>query len=77
MEYSNERFETGRDNIDNYWNSVTTASTATNPVTTLEGLEEVDSIARNLQYEQDADSILDFTEIDPFSEAITIPDENP
>lgn len=77
MEYSNERFETGRDNIDNYWNSVTTASTATNPVTTLEGLEEVDSIARNLQYEQNADSILDFSEVDPFSEAITIPDENP
>ena len=50
FEYSNERFETGRDNIDNYWNSVTTASTATNPVTTLEGLEEVGTnIIKTLQ----------------------------
>jgi len=78
MEYSNERFQTGRENIDNYWRSVTTSNDASaNNAPTLESLETIDPIARNLQFEQTADGILDFTEIDPFSEQININDLDP
>lgn len=72
IEYSNERFQTGRDNIDTYFDDINTANT-----TTLEGLETKDPIARNKVYEQEADDIIDFSELDPFSEGITIPDLEP
>jgi len=71
MEYSNERFITGRDNVDTYWGDVATAN---NNINSLEDLQLIDPYARNLEYEQEADSIIDFTEIDPFSESISIPD---
>jgi len=78
MEYSNERFQTGRENIDNYyWKNYTTANSANNDVvTTLESLAITDTYSQNLDFEQTADGILDFTEIDPFSEQISIPDNN-
>ncbi len=72
IEYSNERFQTGRDNIDTYFDDINTANT-----TTLEGLETKDPIARNRVFEQEGDDIIDFSELDPFSETITISDLEP
>lgn len=76
MEYSNERFQTGRDNIDRYFilKGLDTTIEGTANTSTLETLVSQDPIARNLAFEQDADNILDFTETDPFSEDIDIPD---
>ena len=71
MEYSNERFDTGRYEIDHYFDDV--ASTQTT-VTTLEGVANNDSYAQNFDFEDVADDILDFSEIDPFSETISIQD---
>lgn len=71
MEYSNERFDTGRYDIDHYFDDVKTTSDA---VTTLEDLEETDPLAQNLVFEQVADDIIDFSEIDPFSESISTQD---
>ena len=77
MTYSNERFQTGRDNIDRYFASRDTTFEGTANTETLETLGSQDDFARNLVFEQEADNILDFTETDPFSENITIPDSNP
>lgn len=71
VEYSGERFQTGRDNIDTYFDSIDTTK-----ATTLEELETYDNNTMNLDFEKEADSILDFSEIDPFSENIIIPDED-
>ena len=73
MEYSNERFDTGRYDIDHYFDDITTVSTS---VDTLEDVETVDPLAQNLAFEQVADDIIDFSEIDPFSETIDIQDNN-
>lgn len=73
MEYSNERFDTGRYDIDHYFDNITTVSTS---VDTLEDVETVDPLAQNLAFEQVADDIIDFSEIDPFSETIDIQDNN-
>ena len=69
FEYSGERFLTGRDNIDNLFNDE-------NPVTptTLAAVANTDPIARNVYFESEGDSIIDFSEIDPFSETIDISD---
>jgi hypothetical protein len=74
FEYSGERFETGRDNIDTYFDGIDISSTATTPVTTLTQLANTDPIAKNVYFETEADGIIDFSEIDPFSENITIGD---
>ena len=71
MEYSNERFETGRYDIDHYFDNVSTTSTF---VTTLENLANTDPIAQNFEFEKLADDILDFSDVDPFSENISIQD---
>lgn len=71
MEYSNERFDTGRYEIDHYFDDV--AST-TDYVETLEDVANNDTFSQNFDFEQEADDILDFSEIDPFSENITIQD---
>lgn len=72
MEYSNDIFQTGRSNIDNYFRSMdTSANTAT-----LEALGLKDLNSQNLDFETTADGIIDFSEIDPFSESISIPDNN-
>ena len=74
MEYSNERFDTGRYEIDHYFDNVTTIMTGNNAVTTLTQLANTDPISQNFDFESVADDILDFSEIDPFSESISIGD---
>jgi hypothetical protein len=74
LTYSNERFQTGRDNIDRYFRNIDTTMEGTANTSTLETLAVQSQGARNLVFEQDADNILDFTETDPFSEDIDIPD---
>jgi len=74
MEYSNERFDTGRYEIDHYFDNVTTVMTGNNAVTTLTQLANTDPISQNFDFESVADDILDFSEIDPFSESISIGD---
>ena len=71
MEFSNERFDTGIYEIDHYFDDVSTTS---DQVTTLEDLEETDPLAQNLVFEGEADDIIDFSEIDPFSESISTQD---
>ena len=68
FEYSNERFETGRDDIDTYFDDI-----KTDRVDNLEELNVVDPIAKNVFFESEGNDIIDFTEIDPFSELITYP----
>ena len=74
VEYSNQRFDTGRPEIDQYFDDVTTVMTVNSGVNTLTKLANTDPIADNLFFEQEADGIIDFSEIDPFSENITIQD---
>ena len=71
MEFSNERFETGRYEIDHYFDDV---NSTTDFVQTLSDVANNDPIAQNLEFEQAADGIIDFSEIDPFSENISIQD---
>lgn len=74
MEYSNERFDTGRYEIDHYFDDVATTMTGDNAVTTLTQLANTDPTSQNFDFESVADDILDFSEIDPFSESISIGD---
>lgn len=69
LEYSGEKFETGYYEIDTLFDDIDPSTP-----TTLEGLANTDPIARNFAFEQVGDSIIDFSEIDPFSESISIPD---
>ena len=71
MEYSNERFDTGRYEIDHYFDGI---NSTTDFVTTLEDVANNDPIAQNFEFEKLADDILDFSDIDPFSDNITIQD---
>lgn len=73
FEYSGERFETGRENIDDLYANV---DADFDTATTLESLEDKDPFARNLAFEDEGDDIIDFSEIDPFSETIDIQDNN-
>lgn len=68
FEYSNERFATGRADVDTYFDGITT-----NNVDNLTDLGNTDSIAKNLFFEDEANDILDLTETDPFSEDINNP----
>ncbi len=71
MEYSNERFDTGRYEIDHYFDDVNSTTTF---VSTLEDVANNDTYSQNFDFEKTADGILDFSEIDPFSENISIQD---
>lgn len=73
IEYSGQRFQTGRDNVDTYFNSINTEILTSN-TNTLSKLSAIDPISKNLFFEQEGDSIIDFTEIDPFSESIDTQD---
>lgn len=73
FEYSGERFETGRDNIDEFYAN---AKENFDSATTLQSLDTLDAGADNLDFEDVADDIIDFSEIDPFSETIDIQDNN-
>jgi len=68
FEYSNERFVTGVEDIDMLFDDVNTEG-----VMTLEKLGDIDPIAKNIFFEEEADGIIDFSETDPFSEIITRP----
>jgi hypothetical protein len=71
FEYSNERFETGREDIDTYYDGIKTEN-----ISTLAGLNQIDPVAKNIFFEEDADSILDFSETDPFADTIINPTNN-
>jgi hypothetical protein len=77
MEYSNERIETGYRHIDDVFKDIITTTGGTANVSTLEALANTDPIADNFFFEKDADGIIDFSEIDPFSETISILDDEP
>ena len=68
FEYSNERFDTGIDDIDTFFDAYKTSG-----VTSLATLKTRDPIAKNIDFENEKTDIIDFTEIDPFSETITNP----
>jgi hypothetical protein len=71
FEYSNERFDTKVDFIDEYWDDYKTTN-----VTDLTTLKTRDPIANNIDFEDVGNDIIDFTEIDPFSETITNPTDS-
>jgi hypothetical protein len=68
FEYSNERFETGIDEVDMHY-----AEFKTDHVNNLEDMFNIDPIAKNIFYEEKGNDIIDFSEIDPFSENIFPP----
>ena len=68
FEYSNERFETGVDEIDTHY-----VDFKTTEINNLEDMFAADPIAKNIFYEEKGNDIIDFTEIDPFSETIFPP----
>ena len=70
FEYSNERFETGREEIDTYFDDI---KTTLDKVSSLQGLLQADPIAKNAYFEEEGNDIIDFSELDPFSEIITRP----
>jgi hypothetical protein len=71
MEFSNERFDTGRPEIDEYFDDLKSTDDV---VQTLEDVANNDPIAQNFEFEKISDDILDFSEVDPFSENISIED---
>jgi hypothetical protein len=73
IEYANQRFDTGRSEIDNYFKDYNTDIYVSNTAT-LNALAQVDDNAGNLTFEMEADGIIDFSEVDPFSENIQISD---
>lgn len=73
LEYSNQRFNTGRTEIDNYFEAYNTDIYVSNTAT-LNALSIADDNAQNLDFELTADGILDFSEVDPFSENIQVSD---
>ena len=68
FEYSNERFETGILEVDEHYGQY-----RTDDVENLEDMFNVDPIAKNIFYEEKGNDIIDFSEIDPFSEVIVKP----
>ena len=74
IEYSNQRFNTGRTNIDNYFAGYNTDIIVDANNATLTALSDTDDLADNLNFEVEGDLILDFSEVDPFSENIQITD---
>lgn len=70
FEYSNERFETNIEEIDTHYDEY-----KTDDVVSLEVMFDVDPIAKNLFYEEKGNDIIDFSELDPFSEEIFLPSD--
>ena len=62
FEYSQERFDTGVEEIDDLYDGYVTTSN-----TSIEFLETQDELADNYVIEQASDDIIDFSEADPFS----------
>lgn len=63
FEFSNERFNTGVEEIDSVFEPLMTTTN-----NTIAGIESLDPLADNLTIENVADGILDFTEENPFGE---------
>lgn len=63
FEYSNERFQTGNLEIDTLFDAYNTTSNSA-----IANVESVDFIGDNFTIETEADSIIDFSEINPFGE---------
>lgn len=61
FEYSNESFNTGIPEIDNLYNSQNYLDTA--------NLESVEAYAQNQNIQDEANTVMDWTELDPFSES--------
>ena len=74
IEYSNQRFNTGRAEIDNYFADYNTDIIVDANNATLTALAATDDNAGNLNFELEADGMIDFSEVDPFSENISISD---
>ena len=74
LEYSNQRFNTGRSNIDDYFAAYNTDIIVDANNATLSALAATDDNSMNLDFEIEADGIIDFSEVDPFSENISISD---
>jgi hypothetical protein len=74
IEYANQRFNTGHPSIDDYFAEYNTDIIVDANNATLSALTLTDDNASNLDFELEADGILDFSETDPFSENITISD---
>lgn len=72
FEYGNERFETGRVEVDTFYDKIKTEK-----VSNLDELNIIDPIAKNIFFEEEADEFIDFSEIDPFSEVIDNPTNYP
>ena len=86
FEFSNEQFNTGLDFIDDIYTGLSTDLSDYNILTEDEKflltedsfelilddfyLEEIDPISDNVEFQSEGDTILDFTEIDPFSEGV-------
>ena len=68
FEYSNEVFQTGREEFDTFFDKIKTESAPS-----LEELAAADPIAKNIFFEEEADAFIDFSEIDPFTETIQSP----
>jgi len=74
IEYSNQRFNTGRSEIDDYFEAYNTDIVIDANNATLTALASTDDNSGNLNFELEADGIIDFSEVDPFSENIQISD---
>lgn len=73
LEYSHERFQTGVEEIDTYFDEID----ATKDADTLESMLEKDPISKNIFFEKEGNDLIDFTEIDPFSEELDVQDYEP
>lgn len=68
MTFSNEKFETGVDYIDTFFDDI-----RTDGIETLTDLADQDVIAKNIYFDDEGDDILDISEFDPFQEIISYP----
>ena len=71
FEFNQETFNTGVDIIDNTYNDLSFAMANNTQVVTQFNISTIDNQAQNEEFETKGDDILDFTEINPFSEANT------
>lgn len=71
FEYNQETFATGVDIIDDTYNAMSFAMANNTQAVTTFNVSTVDKWAQNEEFETKGDDILDFTEINPFSEANT------
>ena len=71
FEFNQETFNTGVDIIDNTYNDLSFAMANNTQVVTQFNISTIDKQAQNEEFETRGDNILDFTEINPFSEANT------